>query len=288
MYKYGLMYITIILLLTACGGGTSDKMRHMFAGGVYKIGKPYQIEGQWYYPKKYRKYNRVGVASWYGSEFQGRRTANGEIFDMNLLTAAHPTLPLPVMARVTNLKNGRSIIVRVNDRGPFKRNREIDLSRRAAEILRYKTQGTTKVRVKYLGRAPLYNSRGKLIYGKEAHEPIMDKAVIASNQRYISTKHIVTKQVEMRHLDGTIRRKKQNVFINKPHYVQVGVFSQESTAYNLVKKLENIENIQVDRIDKGGQYLFRVRLGPLESRITANKIIDTVLDYGHQEAIIVK
>jgi len=125
-------------------------------GGRYMVGRPYKIAGKMYYPKKYRKrHTRVGSASWYGPTFHGRRTANGEIFDMNALTAAHPTMPLPSYARVTNLRNGRSVIVRVNDRGPFHGNRIIDLSKRTAQTLDFGGRGTQKVRVVYLGRARL-------------------------------------------------------------------------------------------------------------------------------------
>ena len=124
-------------------------------GGRYKIGKPYQIAGKWYRPREDTTYDRVGIASWYGDMFHGRRTANGEVYDMDALTAAHPTLPLPVYARVTNLANGKSIVVRINDRGPYKRNRIIDLSRRSAQLLGVIAKGTAKVRVTYLGKAPL-------------------------------------------------------------------------------------------------------------------------------------
>ncbi|EJF77959.1 Rare lipoprotein A precursor [Candidatus Bartonella washoeensis] len=119
------------------------------------VGKPYQIKGKWYYPQHDPDYKRIGEASWYGSDFHGRLTANGEIYDMNLLTAAHPTMSLPSYARVTNLKNGASLIVRVNDRGPFMKNRIIDLSKKAAEILGYQNAGVTDVQVEYIAEAPV-------------------------------------------------------------------------------------------------------------------------------------
>lgn len=119
------------------------------------VGKPYQIKGKWYYPENDPTYKRVGEASWYGSDFHGRLTANGEIYDMNLLTAAHPTMPLPSYARVTNLKNGSSLIVRVNDRGPFMKDRIIDLSKKAATILGYVDKGVTDVKVEYIAEAPI-------------------------------------------------------------------------------------------------------------------------------------
>ncbi|WP_425350271.1 septal ring lytic transglycosylase RlpA family protein [Phyllobacterium phragmitis] len=124
-------------------------------GGRDQVGKPYQVKGKWYYPKEEPGYKRVGKASWYGSAFHGRLTANGEVYDMRHLSAAHPTMPLPSYARVTNLSNGSSVIVRVNDRGPYAHGRVIDLSQRAAEMLDYKHHGTANVKVEYVGRAPL-------------------------------------------------------------------------------------------------------------------------------------
>src|ERR1051326_5588818 len=123
--------------------------------GVYKVGQPYQIDGTWYYPSEQPDYDETGIASWYGPTFYGRRTANGEVYDGEALTAAHRTLPMPVNVRVTNLENGRSIVVRVNDRGPYARGRIIDLSRHAAELLGVVQNGTARVRVTYVGRADL-------------------------------------------------------------------------------------------------------------------------------------
>src|SRR6478609_3094797 len=123
--------------------------------GVYKVGQPYQVDNVWYYPREQPDYDETGLASWYGPTFYGRPTANGEIYDGNQLTAAHKTLPMPVNVRVTNLDNGRSIIVRVNDRGPFARGRIIDLSRHAAEQLDMIRAGVARVRVTYLGRSEL-------------------------------------------------------------------------------------------------------------------------------------
>jgi rare lipoprotein A (peptidoglycan hydrolase) len=124
-------------------------------GGRYKIGKAYRISGRLYQPQKNPNYDKTGIASWYGAQFHRRMTANGEWFDMEYFSAAHPTMPLPSYARVANLANGKEIIVRVNDRGPFVGGRIIDLSRKSAEILEFKTQGTAKVRVQYVGPAPL-------------------------------------------------------------------------------------------------------------------------------------
>ncbi|BCM19593.1 endolytic peptidoglycan transglycosylase RlpA [Mesorhizobium sp. J8] len=124
-------------------------------GGRDQLGKPYQVRGKWYYPKEDKNYAKVGLASWYGDAFHGRLTANGEVYDMTHLTAAHPTMPLPSYARVTNLETGSSVIVRVNDRGPYHEGRIIDVSERAAQMLDYDKVGTARVKVEYVGRAPL-------------------------------------------------------------------------------------------------------------------------------------
>jgi len=118
--------------------------------GYYKVGKPYQIAGIWYYPEEDYAYEETGIATWYGAAFHGKKTANGETYDMNALTAAHRTLPMPSFVRVTNLGNGRSIVLKVNDRGPFAKGRIIDISRRGAQLLGFQEQGTAKVRVQIM------------------------------------------------------------------------------------------------------------------------------------------
>lgn len=118
--------------------------------GIYKIGKPYTVMGQTYYPHIDEDYEEIGMASWYGSDFHNKKTSNGETYNMNDFTAAHRTLPMPSMVRITNLENGRSIKVRINDRGPFVKNRIIDVSKRVAQELKFHTQGVTKVKVEYL------------------------------------------------------------------------------------------------------------------------------------------
>ena len=127
-------------------------------GGTYRVGKPYIVGGRVYVPEEDANYREEGLASWYGDDFHGRLTANGEVYDMTSLSAAHPTLPMPCYARVTNLSNGKSLIVRVNDRGPYHGNRLMDVSSRAAELLEFKGNGVARVRVEYVGRAPLEGS----------------------------------------------------------------------------------------------------------------------------------
>lgn len=287
--------LSILFVLTAVlpacaqlqfGAELAKQGKRTAAGGIYKVGKPYKIAGEWYYPRENTKYDNIGTASWYGPKFQGRRTANGEIFDMNLLTAAHPTLPMPVMVQVTNLENGRSMKLRVNDRGPFKKNREIDLSRRAAEILGFKDKGTARVRVKYLHRAPLYNQRGQLISGNESDSFVFDKPYTPTRDRYVSAVPIA--QVETKSLDEQNLPSKQSILPKQKYYVQLGVFSRKESAEALRQKLGQIGQVEVSELTSGDRQLFRVRVGPVNSRVDANILVDDVLDNGHQDAFILE
>jgi rare lipoprotein A len=138
-------------------------------GGVYRLGRPYTVRGRTYTPRHDPTHEEVGVASWYGEDFHGRRTANGEIYDMYAFSAAHRTLPMPSYVRVTNVSNGRSVVVRVNDRGPFHSNRVIDLSKRAATVLDLRGSGVGRVRVTYVGRAPLHGNDEWLVTTVQEH-----------------------------------------------------------------------------------------------------------------------
>lgn len=148
-------------------------------GGTYRVGKPYTVAGRVYVPEENARYRAEGLASWYGDDFHGRLTANGEVFDMTSLTAAHPTMPIPSYARVTNLKNGKSLVVRVNDRGPYHGNRVIDVSNRAATLLEFKDHGIAQVRVEYVGRAPLEGSDDRqLVATLRTNEPAPSPSMV--------------------------------------------------------------------------------------------------------------
>ncbi|ACP25375.1 lipoprotein [Sinorhizobium fredii NGR234] len=162
-------------------------------GGRYQVGKAYQVKGKWYQPKEDFGYNKSGMASWYGSAFHGRLTANGEVYDKYHLSAAHPTFPLPSYARVTNMENGTSVIVRVNDRGPYEYGRIIDVSSKTADMLDMKRKGSAKVRVQYVGRAPLegndmpylmasYVTKGDRSPGVRPEGQIATGVMVASNE----------------------------------------------------------------------------------------------------------
>jgi rare lipoprotein A len=158
-------------------------------GGIYRVGKPYSVNGRTYVPAENPSYRIEGIASWYGRDFHGRLTANGEIYDMHSISAAHTTLPLPCYVRVTNLDNGRSIIVRVNDRGPYHRNRVIDLSIGTAKALDFYSRGLARVRVEYVGAAPIEGSDDTMLMAtlrEGSPAPAPSKVMIAAAKPFIS------------------------------------------------------------------------------------------------------
>ena len=278
--------------VVACGTPSHDSSdgqgRRVAAGGIYKIGTPYEIEGEWYYPQEDLTYDSVGIASWYGPKFHGRRTANGEIFDMNLLTAAHPTLPMPIRAKVTNLENGKSVIVRINDRGPFAKDREIDMSRRAAEVLDFKNRGTTKVRVQYLGRAPLYDSAGRIIRRQDPDRFIVDKPVTPKEASRIAA--APRAEVVVKNQGGKPLAPVKPVYdIEKKRYaVQVGVFSSRDNAEALKARLEDIEPVSIVEVELNDAVFYRVKMGGVNIRADARRTLDRLIAAGHQDAVIIE
>src|SRR6478735_1397519 len=158
-------------------------------GGMYRVGKPYNINGRTYVPAENPSYRAEGIASWYGRDFHGRLTANGEVYDMHSISAAHTTLPLPSYVRVTNLDNGRSIVVRVNDRGPYTRSRVIDLSIGTAKALDFYSRGLARVRVEYVGRAPIEGTDDEMLMAtlrEGSPAPAPSKVMIAAAKPFIS------------------------------------------------------------------------------------------------------
>jgi rare lipoprotein A len=161
-------------------------------GGTYRIGSTYTVAGRTYVPAEDRNYRAEGLASWYGEDFHGRQTANGEIFDMNSVSAAHATLPMPTYVRVTNLDNNRSVIARVNDRGPYHADRIIDVSVKTANLLGFYSNGVARVRVEYVGTAPLEGSDDKMLIATLRHgEPAPAPSLV----RVASAKSLVPRNV---------------------------------------------------------------------------------------------
>lgn len=269
--------------------------------GQYKIGNPYQIDGVWYYPKVDYDYRETGIASWYGPNFHGKVTANGEVYNQYDLTAAHRTLPMPSMVRVTNLENGRSIAVRVNDRGPFKNGRIIDLSTRAAQLLGFQQVGTAKVMVEIL--EPESRQLASLAQSREAAgtapEAVPVIAVQSSpidgvaNGNYGATPMpvaVADAQSAARppliepEPDGRVTRqpvRATNI------YVQAGAFVLRENALRLGARLSIFGPTSITESFKGQQRFYRVRLGPVNSVDDADRLLATLLQNGHKDARVV-
>lgn len=212
-------------------------------GGVYKVGNPYQIAGRWYHPKEDKNYNQTGIASWYGLDFHGRRTANGEIYDMDALSAAHPTLPMPTYARVTNVASGKSIVVRINDRGPYAHDRIIDLSKRAAEELDFTRNGTARVRVQYMGRAPLNGDDDWQTVVQRANDNPVERARTAAPVQASTAPQTPS-------LGG------------QAQYVQAGSFRDRASADRLRQQLAGVGDVSITPANVGNLTYYRVRVGP--------------------------
>jgi len=277
--------------------------------GPYKIGKPYQVNGVWYYPKADYSYNETGIASWYGPGFHGKRTANGEVYDENGLTAAHKTLPMPSMVRVTNLENGRSIEVRVNDRGPYAPGRVIDMTRRGAQLLGFIDRGTARVRVQIMveesqqlaalaskqggdqvppppkaapagevtsgGLAPIAGSRvspGKSQPTNQA--PAAQTAQPGGNLAAIAPPQPDGKVTQLAVRPTSI-------------YIQAGAFLRQANANQLGGQLRKYGAVRVAPVMVEKQRYFRVRIGPIASVEEADKTLKRMIADGHPESRIV-
>lgn len=270
-------------------------------GGIYKVGNPYQIDGTWYYPKEQPDYDETGIASWYGPTFYGHRTANGEIYNAGDLTAAHRTLPMPVNVRVTNLDNGRSIVLRVNDRGPYAKGRIIDVSEQAASLLGFKNAGTARVRVTYLARATRPDGRPL----PSETPPEIASAVPAAPTPDVESEPLATvagapvaPPVQVASLPSpapdplpaeagppTGQVSQVPVPASTHLYVQVGAFSSYENAMRLREQLGG--SLQISTTRKNGQTLYRVRSAPMNSTADADAALARLSELGSNDAHIV-
>ena len=253
---------------------------------IYKIGKKYNVGGKYYYPKKDLYYNKTGIASWYGPKFHGKLTANGEIYNQYALTAAHKTLPLPSAVKVTNLKNNKSIVLRINDRGPFVNDRIIDLSSKAADILDLKREGTGLVRVQILREKSLYleklakqGSFPEINDLKETELPnitIPDKVVVKIKDT--KSKKIVTKKINYNLKN-----------LNKEYkiYIKLASFSSKKNAEIMKKKVSYIDKVKIYKIYKLNKTLYQVKAGPFLSVEKVDQLHSLLLQKGMQGAKII-
>ncbi|GAB3455305.1 septal ring lytic transglycosylase RlpA family protein [Insolitispirillum peregrinum] len=285
--------------------------------GGYKIGKPYQIDGVWYYPQEDFNYVEEGVSSWYGPSFHGKSTANGETYDMMDLTAAHRTLPMPSVVRVTNMENGRSLVVRVNDRGPFARNRIIDVSKRAAQLLGFHEQGTTRVRVEILadesralkaqaiaasGDMPAVTAapRGSISSESLDSPPSSGGSSNSSGGGAVTTASLSSPppSSSSSSYSGGASTSTAGSSASRgaasytptttgTSYVQAGAFSDKYNAERLKKELKNLGAATISTVQVNGRELYRVRLGPLSSTSEAERLLSAVQARGVSGAKVV-
>jgi len=286
--------------------------------GTFKVGTPYKIQGKLYRPKETYNFTETGIASWYGPNFHGKPTANGETFDMYELTAAHRTLQMPSLVRVTNLENGRSLVVRVNDRGPFSRGRIIDLSKRAAELLGFKNKGTAKVHLELLSTESKAIAsaakRGEDTSGVEVamnegrhvelpqtpRQPIRAVAPQAPVRQAVPQQPAVYSQASaspkpMGPVKGHIEKGKflpdpivQTVPVVPTNiFVQAGAFTNQDNAIRYAGDLSKYGNAQVYPALVNGQQFYRVRFGPLSDVAQADMVLNKLVVAGIDEAIII-
>ena len=273
--------------------------------GVYRIGNPYQIGGTWYYPREQPDYDETGIASWYGPGFYGRLTADGELFTSQDLTGAHKTLPMPVNVRITNLENGQSLVVRVNDRGPFAQGRIIDVSERAARLLGFYEKGTARVRVQYVARADLPNGQPQP-FGAGTPETVQN-ALPPAPSGTVETdalapvpgvKEAPPKQVAaapkaqsptIGSADAGALPTGQVTRVPVPAvthlFVQLGAFSNYQNALRLATHMG--ADVKISTIQRGGQTLYRVRSGPFATTDDADQALTSLLNRGAADAHIV-
>lgn len=283
--------------------------------GERKVGKPYQVAGVWYVPREQPDYDARGVASWYGDAFHMKATANGEVFDMNAVSAAHTTLPLPSMVEVTNLDNGRKLVVRVNDRGPFADNRIIDLSREAAQRLGYERAGLANVRVRYLGPAPLTGPADGLRYAsakplptraapaalaplnRSANDGVMElaaappRAVAARSGSPVvavqSLPPITGSEISSAPIAGPVLAATPAA-VGPALRIQAGAFSSPVNAQRAVAQLSAAGAASIEPVQRDGLTLYRVVLPAPADEAAAYALRDRVAEIGFAEARVIQ
>ena len=255
--------------------------------GEYKLGSPYQVKGDWYYPSYDPHYDQTGIASWYGPGFHGRPTANGERFDMNEVSAAHPTLPLPSRVRVTNLENGRQLVLRVNDRGPFIDGRLIDLSRRAAQLLGFHRKGLARVRVQYLGLdrlgpdAPLpADAPGR--FAGDAPPPVAFKPVRPVVVEALPPVPVRPAVVRPPRARGAASGGASRAFL-----VEAAVLEERTAADRLGARVRLFGDVAIEPERRGGRLVYAVRIGPVGSNDEAASILAALARVGLKDSHIV-
>ncbi|MDC1120671.1 septal ring lytic transglycosylase RlpA family protein [Alphaproteobacteria bacterium] len=279
----------------------SQNNTDVVAAPRYKVGNPYKVAGIWYYPERNLTYDETGIGSWYGDEFAGKLTANGEIFYPERVTAAHKTLPMPSVVRVTNLDNGKSLVLRINDRGPFVAGRIIDLSREAARRIGYKANGLARVRVQVLAEQSLRLEK----LARDGQFPSVDgvlteampkiEAAVKPSVNLTAKSNTGRSGYSSDNGQSAIELLSQSQVgevitvapVSTQIWVQVGAFHSESNAASVLAQLANVGNGEVSAFSKAGQTLHRVRLGPVQDVSAADKLLDGVVKTGFSGARII-
>lgn len=284
----------IAITLTGCSSKKSEKL-DPFAGigspyykgsgplpnggGKYHVGKPYQVAGRWFKPQEQPRYDKSGTASWYGEAFHRRKTSNGEWFDMNDMTAAHPTLPLPSYAKVTNLENGREIIVRINDRGPFVGTRIIDLSKRSADALGFRNQGKADVRVQWIANAPINDSGQHLLAMNQA----MGQGENISGLRQIASRAAPSARPSVQVADARDTEAAPIQF-NRGFGIQVGSFADQSNALAAMAMVSDFADARLVTAETDDGMRYRPVIGPVRGQAEALQILEQVQNAGFRDA----
>ncbi|MEO1041592.1 MAG: septal ring lytic transglycosylase RlpA family protein [Pseudomonadota bacterium] len=279
-----------LLVIAACS--TPGGKRAAVPSPHVKVGEPYQIGGRWYYPAVDNDYDKVGLASWYGPNFHGKLTANGEIFDQNRLTAAHPTLPLPSIVEVTNQRTGKKIRVRVNDRGPFAHDRILDLSMASARKLDTLDQGVAPVRVRYVGEARLSDAITR-VGQRERGQSLASKPPSRrspSSQQVAQSAATSTPEPQLVFAStGTVPNNTSTVRSHRGStlYVQVGAFASSVNASTAASRFGVGTPVSVELGTSAGRTLTFVRLGPYSDIMNAQNGLQTAIESGFVDAMIV-
>lgn len=312
--------ILMIACVGACGstsgskGGAGTAQR-----GAYKIGAPYKIDGVWYTPKEDFNHVETGVASWYGPGFHGKSTANGERYNQSDRTAAHRTLQMPSIVRVTNLSNGLSTVVRINDRGPFASNRVIDLSRTAAQELDVIRNGTARVRIEQLqaeslavkdvavnggGPAEQNDALAQLASGRRAPQQPQQVMATAQPDRATPSTQVqagwpansrssAAEQEQATTAPGKSGPTITSLASTLPtpsgggFYVQTGSFSTAENAERQRGAVRSYGSSEISQASASGRDVYRVRLGPYTTSDAAGIVADRLKRSGYGDARVV-
>ena len=262
-----------------------------FAGGKRHVGSPYQVAGRWFKPHEQPGYDKKGQASWYGEAFHKRKTSNGEWFDMNTMTAAHATLPIPSYAKVTNLDNGKEVIVRINDRGPFVDTQILDVSKMAADRLDFRHQGIGRVRVQLIGPAPLNDNGARHVL---AMNKSLQNGASLSQLASLSPSDVGAVQVA----STSPRKPKPEMAVQRAAYeppppsspagyiVRVALFSSLENAQIAYQELSGFGPANIIKAVGANGPLYRVQMGPFDNEADSQSALQTAIAAGYEDARI--